>query len=81
MNRIFGNRGSPEDATDQIFANLALFGRIFLGHELVIRRTSRARTAGMVTLWRTQAAFLLVAGLRRVWIHQLWLMYTTVVHF
>lgn len=38
MKRIFGNRGSPEDASDQIFANLALLGRISLGHELVICR-------------------------------------------
>jgi hypothetical protein len=37
MNRIFGNRGSPEDASDQIFPNFTLFGRIPLGHELVIR--------------------------------------------
>ena len=38
MKRIFGNRRSPEDASDQFFANRALFGRIFLGHELVISR-------------------------------------------
>jgi len=38
MKRIFGNRRSPEDASDQFFANLALFARIFLGHELVVSR-------------------------------------------
>ena len=38
MNRIFGNRASSEDATYQIFANLALFGRISLRHKLVVRR-------------------------------------------
>lgn len=31
--RIFGNRGSPEDRTDQIFANGALLGRISFGHK------------------------------------------------
>ncbi len=44
-NRIFGNRGSPEDGPNQIFANFDLPRRISLPHELLVSRgQSRPRS-------------------------------------